>query len=66
MKEYASQLVQYVVNDVEKELDLKPQNYMEKHIVLCAQDELTAQANDSKVKSWVYKDHHPLRKKGAG
>jgi len=66
MMEYAPRLVRYVVNDVEKELDTKPQNYVEKRLVVCAQDESTAQSNDGKAKSWVFEDHHPLRKKGAG
>ena len=39
---------------------------MEKLLVLCAHDEMTAQANDSKTKSWILGDQHPLRKKGAG
>ena len=66
MKEYEPRLVQFTVNDVEKELDTKPWNFVEKRIVLYSQDESTAQANDSRLKNWVFKDHHPLRKKGAG
>ena len=65
MKEYALWLVWYVVSGVENELDTKPQNYVEKCIVLCAQDKSTAQSNDLKTKSWVYEDHHLLKKKSA-
>ena len=34
--------------------------------VLCAHDKMTAQANDSQVKSWVFEDQHSLQKKRAG
>ena len=41
-------------------------NFVEWKLVLCAHDEMTAQANDSRAKYWVFKDQHALRKKGAG
>src|SRR5882762_11176490 len=42
------------------------QNYVERRLVICAQDEMTAQANDSQGKSWVLDDQHRLCKKGPG
>ena len=66
MKDYRRRLVQFTVNDVEKELDSQQGNFVEKWIVLCAHDEITAQSNDAKAKSWIFEDHHQLRKKGAG
>lgn len=35
-------------------------------LVLLAHDGMTAQANDCTAKSWTFKDHHQLRKKGVG
>ena len=32
--------------------------------MLCANDKMTAQANDTNAKSWVLEDQHRLRKKG--
>lgn len=66
MKEYEPRLVRYVVGDVDRELNIPPPNYVERRLVLCAHDEMTAQANDAKEKSWVLEDQHALRKKGAG
>jgi len=43
-----------------------PNNYVESWLVLVAHDEMMAQANDSKEKSWVFEDQHALRKKGVG
>jgi hypothetical protein len=63
MKAYGRRLVCYVVNDVETQvpLDLCPG---ERPLVLVAHDEMTAQANDARAKSWVLEDQHALRKKG--
>src|SRR5882762_5006269 len=46
-------VVHYTVGDVDTELAIQPQNYMERRLVICAQDKMTAQANDSQGKSWV-------------
>jgi hypothetical protein len=43
-----------------------PSNFVEQRIVLCAHNKMTAQANNSRVKSWVFEDQHSLWKKGAG
>ena len=66
MKTYESCLIRYIVGDVENELQVQPSNFVECRLVLCAHDEATSQANDSKGKSWVFRDQHPLRKKNAG
>lgn len=65
MAEHQRRLVEYVVGDVEKE-KMKPMNLVERQLVLCAHDETTAQANDSKMKSWVLDGEQPLKKKGQG
>jgi hypothetical protein len=66
MKEYGRRLVRFTVNDVENEADNQQGNFVEKRLVLCAHDKMTAQSNDSRARSWVLEDHHQLRKKGAG
>jgi hypothetical protein len=66
MAEYRSRLVEYVVGDVSMELEKAPTNFVEQRLVLCAHDEMTAQANDGREKSWVLEGNQPLRKKGAG
>jgi hypothetical protein len=59
-------LVEYVVGDVEQELVKIPSNYVEWRLVLCAHDEMTAQANNDLGKGWVLEGEQPLQKKGAG
>jgi hypothetical protein len=66
MKNYELRFVHYVVGDVGAELVVWPHNYVEPRLVLVAHDEMTAQANDSSGKSWVFGDEHCLRKKGPG
>ena len=59
-------MVQYVVGDVDQELIVPCKNYVEHRLVLLAQDEMTAQANDITSKMWVFEDQHHLHKKGIG
>jgi hypothetical protein len=67
MKFHARRLIWFVIGDVDKEdLSILPENYVERRLVLCVHDEMTAQAHNSPVKSWVFEDQHSLRKKGAG
>jgi hypothetical protein len=72
MKEIEPRLVRYVVGNVHEELVAQGptpwlhQNFVQRRVVLCPQDEMTSQANDAPEKSWVLGDHHPLRKKGVG
>jgi hypothetical protein len=67
MKFHARRLIWFVIGDVDKEdLSSPPENYVEQRLVLCVHDEMTAQAHDSPVKSWVFEDQHSLRKKGVG
>ena len=66
MKSYEPDFICYVIGDVETELSTPPQNYVETRKVLVAHDEMTAQSNDAKVKSWVFQNQHALRKKGVG
>ena len=51
---------------MDQELIIPHENYVKHHLVLLAQDEMTAQANDITSKMWVFKDQHHLRKKGVG
>jgi hypothetical protein len=46
MEKYKEQLVKYVVGDVDKEVDMKPQNYLEHHLILTPHDKTTSQANN--------------------
>jgi hypothetical protein len=70
MAGYCARLVKYVAGDIEKEVaetqGSDTQNYVERRLVLCAHDEMTAQANDGKTKSWVLDGEHALKKKGQG
>jgi hypothetical protein len=65
MAKYHKCLVEYVIGDVDKEVT-KPGNYVEWHLVLCAHDEMTSQANDDIKSSWVLEGKHVLKKKGIG
>lgn len=62
MKLYQSRFVHYVVGDVSRELHSDPPNFVETRKVLLAHDEMTAQANDARGKSWVFEDQHTLRR----
>ena len=66
MKAYEPWLIQYVVGDVDQELILPCNNFVECHLVLVPQDEMTSQANDIMEKMWVYKNEYRLCKKGPG
>ena len=66
MKEYEQRLVCYVVGDVESELKDLNCNFVERWLVLCAHDEMTAQSNDATDKYWVFEDQFKLQKKGVG
>lgn len=66
MKEYEPHLIRYVVGNVELEQDIRPANFVECRIVLCAHDKMTVQSNDATQKSWVFDGEHKLRKKGVG
>ena len=66
MKGYEQRLVCYVIGDVNQEVILPCNNYVEHHLVLLPQDEMTSQANDIVEMMWVYKNEYHLRKKGPG
>ncbi|KAJ8580767.1 hypothetical protein M405DRAFT_869229 [Rhizopogon salebrosus TDB-379] len=66
MKSYAHRFVQYVVRDVDTEINVNPHNFVEHRLMLCAHDEMTAQANDTVDQYWVFEDEFRLQKKGAG
>lgn len=66
MAEHRHRLVEYTVGNVEVEVDKSLHNCVERRLVLCAHDEMTAQANDGKKKSWIFKGEQPLKKKGVG
>ena len=59
-------MVRYVVGNVDQELIIPCENYVECHLVLLSQDEMTAQVNDITSKMWVFEDQHCLQKKGVG
>ncbi|KAL1722536.1 hypothetical protein EV715DRAFT_192812 [Schizophyllum commune] len=64
-------LIEYVVGEVRKELEKDPTkdsryNCVEPRLVLCAHDEMTAQANDGRKRSWVLDGEHAIKKKGVG
>jgi len=64
LRELGSQLVQYTVGDVDKEVEkIFPEG---RKLVLVAHDEMTAQAHDGQKMSWVWQGEQPLKKKGAG
>lgn len=65
MAEYRKYLVEYVVGDVDTELQKPPLNFVERRLVLVAHDESTSQANDGRQKGWVLDGEHPLKKKGS-
>ena len=65
MARYRHRLVEYCIDNVDVE-SVKPANYVERRLVLCAHDEMTCQANDGMKKSWVLNGEHALKKKGVG
>ncbi|KIJ29910.1 hypothetical protein M422DRAFT_268576 [Sphaerobolus stellatus SS14] len=58
-------LVKYIVGDVDRLVE-KPLIPGEPHLVLVAHDEMTAQAHDGVMMSWVWQGEQLLKKKGAG
>ena len=66
MVKYEEHLVEYITGDVEHELQKVPNNFIERQLVLCAHDEMTAQANNNVGKGWIFDGAQPLWKKGAG
>ena len=66
MKRYEERLVRYVVGHVDKEVAVKPQNFVERRLVLAPHDKTTTQANDGHGKGWVLDNQFPLWKKGQG
>jgi hypothetical protein len=55
--------VHYVVGDVDQELIIPDENYVEHRLVLLTQDVITVQANNITSKMWVLEDQHHLQKK---
>jgi hypothetical protein len=66
MAEHHRRLIEYMVGNVEVEVDKSAHNCVEPRLVLCAHDEMTAQVNDGRKKSWIMKGEQPLKKKGVG
>ncbi len=64
MEDYFPHLVRYKIGKVDEEV--LPTNFVNRPVVLVAQDEMTSQAHDTVAKSWVLEDQHALRKKGVG
>ncbi len=64
MERYRTWLVEYTVGNIAEEV---VKDYSgEQKLVLVAHDEMTAQANDGRTKSWVLDGEQPLKKKGIG
>jgi hypothetical protein len=57
--------VEYQPDNLEEEIVKSPDNYVKPCLVLVPQDEMTAQANDGRKKSWIPDGEQPL-KKGVG
>jgi predicted transcriptional regulator len=64
MAQHRSRLVEYMPGDVENEV--MKGNCVERRLVTVVHDEMTAQANDGKAKSWVWEHEHAIKKKGVG
>ena len=58
MKGYEQQLVHYVIGDVDQEVILPCNNYVEHCLILLPQDKMTSQANDIVEMMWVYKNEY--------
>jgi len=43
-----------------------PSNFVERQLVILAQDEMTVQVNDVQAKKWALYNQHKLWKKGVG
>lgn len=59
MQKHKERLVKYIVGDVDKEVIVTPQNYIERHLVLAPHDETTSQANDGHDMGWVLDQQFP-------
>lgn len=66
MEQYRSQLVEYTVGDVGKELEKQPANYIETWLVLVPHDRMTVQQKDGTKKSWLLNSKHALKNKSVG
>ncbi|THH13846.1 hypothetical protein EUX98_g9674 [Antrodiella citrinella] len=66
MQKLQDRLVKYEVGNVSALVQPHRANYVDRQLVLVAHDEMTAQANDGRKKSWVLDGEHALKKKGAG
>ena len=64
MKGYEQWLVHYVIGDVDQEVILPCNNYVECCLVLLPQDKMTSQANDIVEMMWVYKMSIVCRRRG--
>lgn len=66
MEKYWARLVEYIPGPGKIVNEKKKLNCIKTRLVVCAHDEMTSQANDGKVWSWVCQDEHALKKKGMG
>ncbi|KAF7309543.1 hypothetical protein MIND_00325200 [Mycena indigotica] len=66
MLEFKKRLVEYVVGDVERQVEKQEVGPDGRMLVLVPHDEVTAQANDGQKMSWGPEGEQPLRKKGKG
>jgi hypothetical protein len=54
------------VGDVDKEVAVTPQNYIERQLILAPHDKTTSQANDGYDMGSVLDQQFPLQKKDVG
>ncbi|KIY51420.1 hypothetical protein FISHEDRAFT_37142, partial [Fistulina hepatica ATCC 64428] len=66
LHEERPRMIQYKVGNVDEELEAPEHNYVEWHVVLVFQDEMTYQAKDGKKKAWAMDGKQPLKKKRQG
>ena len=66
MEAFRRRLIEYQPGNEKEEVVKTPDNFVERHLVLVPQDEMTVQANDGAKKSWILAGEQPLKKKGIG
>ncbi|KAF9493177.1 hypothetical protein BDN71DRAFT_1483547 [Pleurotus eryngii] len=59
-------LAKYLELELFPRINILQGNFVETQLVTLAHNEMTAQANNGKTQSWIFKGEQPLRKKGVG
>src|SRR4051812_15243653 len=66
MKKQQEQLVKYSMENFNQEVWKPMHNGTDHHLLLCAHNEMTAQANNERWENWVLNGEHTLKRKGVG